>query len=285
MNRHIVSHLVGAITVLTTLTAGDELTPWAEASDNFVDVWGGYEEVVADETGPAASIHPAPHMQRIRAPECAADIYHTGGPQPCPGDPVVALPECGELATLPPLWERPQPEGLPGPWTQIGGARCASAADLTPALVAAEFRRLPLTPSALTVQPGRGWVLVNKATVVYADPAAQTRTTTILGIPVRITATPTGYAWDFGDGTTLATRDPGRPWPDADLTHTYTDLGTFTLRLTTTWSATYAVDVDPTVHDVPGTATTTSTFAVEVRERRAHLVAETCTDDPAAPGC
>lgn len=259
------------------------LTLESGAVDDHIDIWA--QPDLGAATVPAAAGAAAPHMQRMRAPVCPVDRWASGTPMPCPGDPVVQLPECGELATLPPLWERPQPEGVPGPWIQIGGSRCAATADLTPAMVAAEFRRLQLTPSPLTVQPDRGWVLVNKATVVYAGPAPQTRTTTILGIPVHITATPTGYAWDFGDGATLNTTDPGHPWPDADLTHTYSRLGTFTLTLTTTWSATYTLDADPTVRDVPGTATTTSGIPVEVRERRAHLVAQTCAENPAAPGC
>jgi PKD repeat protein len=148
------------------------------------------------------------------------------------------------------------------------------------------FRRLPLAPSALVVQPDRGWVLVNKPTVVHADPAPQTLTTTILGTAVTIHATPTRYAWDFGDGATLATTDPGRPWPDGTLTHTYARVGDYRVALTTTWSATYTLAGDATARDVPGTATTTSAAApLAVQERRSHLVATTCTDATTAPGC
>jgi hypothetical protein len=195
------------------------------------------------------------------------------------------MPQCGDAATLPPLWERTTPDAVAGAWRLVTDWSCASPADVTPAMVEAAFRRLPLAPSALIVQPGRGWVLVNKPTAVHADGGPQTLTTTVLGIDVTITATPTRYAWDFGDGATLTTTDPGRPWPNGTLTHGYTRVGSYRLSLDTTWSATYTLAGDPTVLDVPGTATTTGAVTLEVRERRAYLVGTTCADDEAAPGC
>lgn len=225
------------------------------------------------------------HKQRIRAPLCDLATTVNGTPTPCPGNPVVPLPECGDAATLPPLWERPDPDYAVGPWELIGVSGCAAPADVTPAMVLAEFRRLPLAPSPLVVQPGRGWVLLNKPTVVHAERAPQTLTTTVLGTAVTITANPTSYAWDFGDGATLTTTDPGLPWPDGTLTHTYTRAGDYRLALTTTWSATYVVVDDPTVRDVPGTATTVSATLLAAEERRSHLVGDTCADDSSAPGC
>lgn len=259
---------------------------WAEAMDHYV--------TVAATTSWADSsnndeLHRAPapdHMQRMRAPLCPSGTLSSGDPLPCPGDPVVPLPECGDAATLPDLWERPEPDGLPGPWQLIGPPVCATPADVTPAMVLTAFRRLPLAPSALVVQPDRGWLLVNKPTVVHADPTAQRLTTTILGTAVTITATPTRYAWDFGDGGTLTTADPGLPWPAGTLTHTYAHVASYRITLTTTWSATYTLAGDPAVRDVPGTATTTtSTAPLVVQERRSHLVGTTCAEDPAAAGC
>lgn len=258
--------------------------PWAQARDNYVDVWAGRPELTAmNDHGQAAD--PIVHMQRMRAPICPLGANSLGTEVPCPGDPVEPLAECGDAATLPPLWERAAPDAVVSPWRHVGPPVCASAGDVTPGMVLSAFRRLPLVPSPLVVQPDRGWVLVNKPTVVYADGGPQTLTTTILGTAVTITATPTSYAWDFGDGATLTTTDPGRPWPTGTLTHSYATVGGRSLALTTTWSATYTVAGDPAVRAVPGTATTTSTSRLEVRERRAYLVGTTCADDPAAAGC
>ena len=90
-------------------------------------------------------------MQRMRAPLCSFPTLATDDPIPCPGDPVVPLPRCGDATTLPPLWERPIPEGTPAPWTLIGTSVCASPADVTPAMVLTAFRRLPLSPGELVV--------------------------------------------------------------------------------------------------------------------------------------
>jgi hypothetical protein len=257
---------------------------WADAFDNAIDIGAHATLDLKSET---LNSQPAPpiHLQRMRAPICPLGTNSQGAQVPCPGDPVVPLPECGDAATLPPLWERAVPDAVVTAWRLVGPPVCASAADVTPAMVLSAFRRLPLAPSPLVVQPDRGWVLANKPTVVYADGGPQTLTTTVLGTAVTITATPRSYAWDFGDGATLATAAPGLPWPAGTLTHEYVTVGVHRLTLTTTWSATYTVAGDPAVRDVPGTATTTSTSQLEVRERRAYLVGTTCDHDPAAPGC
>lgn len=262
--------------------------------DVFAEARDGYVEVIGDGAGlnngaPVAdSTSPVPLTQRIRAAVCLWGLSGTGEQLPCPGDRVVQLEECGDAATLPPLWQRTRPaeSSTWGPWQLVGPPVCAAPATVTPDMVLTELRRLPLRPSTLVMQPDRGWVLVNKPTVVSSDATPQTLTTTILGTRVTITASPQLYAWDFGDGETLVTRDPGDPWPDADLSHTYTRTGGYRITLTTTWSATYTLAGDPTVRDVPGTAATTvATGQFAVEERRTHLVAGTCADDEAAPGC
>jgi len=258
---------------------------WADAFDDAVQV-GASSAPGAFGTEEEASVAtPAAHLRWMRAPVCPRGGTSLGALTPCIGDPVVPLPECGDRATLPDLWEQTAPEAVVGAWRHIGPPVCASAADITPGMVLSAFRRLPLAPSPLVVQPDRGWVLVNKPTVVYAVGGLQTLTTTILGTAVTITAMPTSFAWDFGDGATLTTTDPGAPWPVGTLTHTYTRIGRLDVVLTTTWSATYTVAGDPAVHDVPGTATTVSSSRLEVRERRAYLVGTSCAEDPAAAGC
>lgn len=227
-------------------------------------------------------------LQTMQAPLCQWVRIGSGRPVPCPGDPVPTLEGCADGDVRPPLWQRTRPDARTAweAWRLVGPAVCATAAEVTGEQVLAELRRLPLAPSAFAVEPDRGWALVNMPTYVHADAAPQTLATTILGTPVTITATPAGYSWDFGDGATLASADPGRPWPDGDLGHAYPRTGTYTITLTTTWSATYTVGADPTVREVPGTARTTSAAdPVTVEERRGHLVAGSCADDATAPGC
>lgn len=159
-------------------------------------------------------------------------------------------------------------------WSPVDQGGCVIDVDIR-AAIAQELQRLPLTPSALSVQPPSGWTLVNADTVAFADGAEQTLTTTVLGLPVAIRATPTSFSWDFGDGSApLTTRDPGRPWPEHTIAHRYTAEDTHRISLTTTWSAVFQIAGTPGWEPVTGTATTTSTSApIEVHEARSHLVA------------
>jgi hypothetical protein len=288
---------VAVISVLiacnATLEVGDTITPsdggpsvWAQSSGNAVNVGSSIGNLDDSHQGRRNSATVL--TQSVRAPVCQWENITTRRPMPCPGDPVAPVAGCSDGTALPPLWQRTRAdEGSAwSAWEIVGPATCAAPAQITPAMVLAEFRRLPLAPSGLVVEPDRSWALVGKPAVVHADPAAQTLVTTILGTAVTITATPTAYAWDFGDGATLTTADPGRPWPDGNLGHAYTRTGTYTITLTTSWSATYTVAGDATVRDVPGTATTTSTSdPLTVEERRAHLVAGTCAVETSGGGC
>lgn len=271
------------------VSAPDGRHAWGQAVDDTVVV-GDTLEAASTAPGASPAARNAALTMSLRAAVCARNLSDSASLFPCLGDPVKPLPECeaAGVETLAPLWRRTRPDAASAwtEWSMTAPATCATAPTITPDLVLAEFRRMTLTPSPLVVQPDRGWVLVNKETIVYADPAAQQLTTSILGTAVTITATPSTYTWDFADGAPLSTASPGHPWPHQDVWHTYSRAGTFAITLTTTWSATFTTAGDPTVRHVPGTATTTSTSAPFVaRELHSHLVATTCDQDPHAPGC
>lgn len=243
-------------------------------------------------------------VRYMQAPLC--DSSTDANPEPGPavgevvgGDP--ALPGCSAnnatrrplvcdagQPTLP-LWRQTRPAvtvpwtGLP--WQLVRGYGCPE--DVVPPMTAEDFRRLPLPAPTLNVQPARSWVLVNKETIVYTDPAVVHLTTDLLGYPMEVEATPSRFSYDFGDGSApLTTTSPGAPWPHHDTSHVYRRLGTRTITLTTTWTGRYRVVGTTVWHDVAGTATTTATSApFEVQELRAHLVAGTCTEYPDDPGC
>ncbi|WP_235523426.1 hypothetical protein [Cellulomonas sp. Root485] len=148
-----------------------------------------------------------------------------------------------------------------------------------PVLTAEEFRRLPLPVPAVHMQPDTGWVLVNKETIVYTDPAPVTLTTQLLGREVTVEATPSWFTYDWGDGS-------GPEYPRFDVFHIYEDLGQFAVTITTEWSGRYQVEGDPQWREVTGTATTTATGPLfEVQERRSHLVTGLCTDVPKPADC
>jgi hypothetical protein len=48
------------------------------------------------------------------------------------------------------------------------------------------------------------------------------------------------YMWSFGDGSFLATSDPGGPFPEGKITHIYSQPGIYPVLLTTTWNGTFS---------------------------------------------
>ncbi|WP_456818199.1 hypothetical protein [Cellulomonas sp. URHB0016] len=242
----------------------------------------------------AHAAHTDPEAARFeyrRAPLCNVNgpVPTTPLNGPCPpavGD--TGPNACGEDTVVDPLWmrERSTPTSQDwGPWTQVDQGGCA--ADLLPVLTAEDFRRLPLAAPTLTMQPDRGWVLVNIETIVMTDPTAQTLRTELLGHGIDVVATPTTYRYDFGDDLEpLITDSPGHPWPDHDTFHIYQRPGTRQITLTTTWHGTYRVDGSPIWRDVDGTAQTSTTSPpFDVQERRSHLVSTLCTDIPKPDDC
>ena len=101
--------------------------------------------------------------------------------------------------------------GRPGPW--IGdGAVCLSGnapGRPVPAFTLTEFRRLKLPPGKARIQPPSGHVLINIETNLYVeDPAPVTLTTTVIGLPVTVKATPARYRLTHPSPST-----PTRPAP------------------------------------------------------------------------
>ena len=176
-----------------------------------------------------------------------------------------------------------RPAGAPAGtgWQQVGdgctapGAPAAGAAPvLTVAdVIATEFAALPLPAATARVQPA-GDTLVNVPTIFFTDAAVQTFDVVLLGQPVRVTATPTGYTWTFGDGTDLGpTASAGARYPDHDITHTYLQPGPVAARVDVSWTGTFTVAGGPAAV-IPGQVTVTGPeVAVRVREARSELVA------------
>ncbi|OLT54636.1 hypothetical protein [Cellulosimicrobium sp. CUA-896] len=152
--------------------------------------------------------------------------------------------ECGadEFAQGALFREVRQPDGTWGPPELVGDEGCITPADLL-AEAEREFATLPIAPSPVVVQPPDGWTVVNLPTITYTDAAEQTFDTSLLGIPVQIRATPESYAWDYADGSApLVTTDPGAPYPDHTVHHTYAQpADAVTIGLTTTWSGQFRI--------------------------------------------
>jgi hypothetical protein len=128
------------------------------------------------------------------------------------------------------------------------------APQVTPGMVAAALRRLPLPASQLQVQPPNGRTLVNFATNFYTERGDLTRSVTLLGRTVDLRITASSYTWHFGDGSTATTSEPGAPYPALDVTHDYRKAGRVTPSVDTTYTAEFSVDGGPW-RPVDGTVT------------------------------
>ncbi|MFN8074691.1 MAG: PKD domain-containing protein [Kineosporiaceae bacterium] len=164
-------------------------------------------------------------------------------------------------------------------WSLVG-QRCVSAAeprDTEPrqavALSLEDFRRLPLPPGGMHVQPGNGQVLVQMPTNVYVTAEPIRLRTEVLGMPVDVEATPDSYTWDFGDGGQFTTKDAGAPYPAMTTTHTYTRPGRYTITLTVNYRGQFRPQGMQDWLPVEGTAPVDSApVTLEAIETRAVLV-------------
>ncbi|ROS79121.1 hypothetical protein [Cellulomonas sp. PhB143] len=190
--------------------------------------------------------------------------------------------ECADDETpLDPLYTRTRATA-DDPWTAwelANPGSCLAPADLAPAVQRA-FQRLPIAPPDLAVEPPNGWTLVNFETITYADTAETTDQDfdiALLGVAVEVRAHATDYSFDFGDGSApVSSEDPGAPWPDQTISHEYTDTGTRTIALTTTWTGQFRIAGTAPWTDVTGTAATTTTSpAIDVLEAHSRLVDST----------
>jgi hypothetical protein len=135
------------------------------------------------------------------------------------------------------------------------------------------FKRLPLPEPGLHVAPSDNAV-VNLPEIVSADQPVQT--SWVVNEPpfpqITINAS-VRWVWSFGDGTTLTTSTPGRPFSEADpdignyLTHTYRQAkDSYTLSVTAVWTATYTVEGQADVFEVDGTVERTSSLQLRAAD-------------------
>lgn len=128
--------------------------------------------------------------------------------------------------------------------------------------------------SGLTVQP-RSDVLAGIPMIVYAQAPSQVLETEIFGTPVSVSLRATSFRYDFADGSApLITSDPGRPFPDHRLSHTYDrPQDQVVITLTTTWSGTITSPFTGQTATINGVVTTVeSSDPFNVRQASIALV-------------
>lgn len=274
-----VRRVVG-VGVLAAVTAIASIAP-VNATTDFDDD----EVVLSDAFNSLLELrqwkaNPSPLLEYARAPLCNVNSQYLT-PEidgACaPPDGTVVIPSCGDESPVEPLWRRERSTPSSDDWTlweMLSGWTCP--VDLLPPFSQVEFRRLPIKPLTAHRQPSGDEVLVNKPLIVYADAEHREFRTDLFGFGIDVDVYPVEYTWDFGDGTSLTTADPGSPYPSFDVAHTYgSEVAGTTVTLTTTWKGKYRVDEDAKRRwlDIEGTAFTTTTFdPFDVVELRSRLV-------------
>ena len=139
---------------------------------------------------------------------------------------------------------REQPDPLAVPQQQV-----------TPAMVARAFQRIPLPALRAITQPADK-TLINFDTIFYAEAEPLHRTLTLLGQQVLLEITPSTFRWVHGDGTTTETHTPGAPYPAKDVVHRYQQAHvTVHQHVEVVWTARWSLNGGP-FQNVDGTVTT-----------------------------
>lgn len=118
----------------------------------------------------------------------------------------------------------------------------AEPVEITNAMIARAFRRIPLPASELVVQPPGGETLVNFATNFYTEAGPLERSVTLVGQRVDLRIRPSGFGWRFGDGGEARTSSPGAAYPELEVTHEYASAGPVAPSVDTTYSAEFRVN-------------------------------------------
>jgi len=129
----------------------------------------------------------------------------------------------------------------------------------------------PLDPQ---IQPKGGTLVQLPALFASGQPVRLgERSFSLVGFDIVLRGQAT-WTWEFGDGSSLVTQDPGGGWPDDSVSHVYERSGDFAPSVTTEWRAWFTVDGMGPFAVVGDPVTQTSgPLTLPVYQARAELVA------------
>lgn len=143
-----------------------------------------------------------------------------------------------------------------------------------------------------TMEPD-GWGIVGLDANFYGSTDIRIVDGVLLDQAAAVRFTPIGWRWDYGDGTSRASDDPGRSWASLGLgefeptptSHAYRAPGTFTITLEIEYSAEYGVAGSPWT-EVVGTVTLpANSLTATIGDAKTVLVDRECGQRDGAPGC
>jgi hypothetical protein len=186
------------------------------------------------------------------------------GPRP---KPRVAKPPTPKVIPPKPIFPEliPRPTATPKPTpkrTYKPRAKSTVKPSLKPKVsnsVSLNDRLIKLLPTGGIAYQPEVEPLVNVPIFFWSDLPTQFATrVTVVGEVVDVLLRP-GFVWSFGDGTFLSTTDPGGPYPNGKIKHTYKNPGIYPIILVQSWNGHWTHN--GTTRAITGTIKTT-VFAV-----------------------
>lgn len=164
-----------------------------------------------------------------------------------------------------------------------------------PVITQEDLAQLPIEAGSVSFEPDLlGFGYINRHTNVFAQTEAQTISREMLGYEVDVRATPAEFHWDYGDGSTRTTYDPGGPFADGDAagrtdaetitSHVYVETGRFDVRLNTTFIGEYRIDGGPWTAIYGSTTIASSPGQADIWQLSSRNVDTTCAR-PGPWGC
>jgi hypothetical protein len=137
----------------------------------------------------------------------------------------------------PTLWFPPKPKAVPiakrtyKPRVRVKKVVTAS--------VNLSDRLIKMVPTATIAYQPEFEPLVHVPVIFWSDlPTLFQSRVDIIGEVIDVALRP-GFAWQWGDGGVFQTNEPGAPYPNQKVTHTYKQPGTYSITLIATWNGNF----------------------------------------------
>ena len=198
-------------------------------------------------SGPKAKTIPKPRVVKPPTPKVV--------PPKAIFPELIPRPTAKPLKPTPPL--KPKPKGTYKP--RVKPTAKPTLKPKATNSVSLNDRLIKLLPSGGIAYQPEAEPLVNVPIFFWSDLPTQFATrVTVVGEVVDVLLRP-GFVWSFGDGTFLSTTDPGGPYPNGKIKHTYKNPGIYPIILVQSWNGNWTHN--GTTRAITGTIKTT-VFAV-----------------------
>jgi len=137
----------------------------------------------------------------------------------------------------PTLWFPPKPKAAP--IAKRSYKPRVRVAKVVTASVNLSDRLIKMVPTATIAYQPEFEPLVHVPVIFWCDlPTLFQSRVDIIGEVIDVALRP-GFAWQWGDGGVFQTNEPGAPYPNQKVTHTYKQPGTYTITLIATWNGNF----------------------------------------------